>query len=141
MHRAKTDKENLINDNSDIYSSCKCGSRFHKFIRKKDVEKTLRTRSTQKKSTLRRKSVPKRRKKPKKSRSSFGSISTTQSSPCSTQNCCLSPPCPSSVGSASTSCSEEPASPSQVTPFFFYLKQMCLDFLIEALLLTPPISS
>ena len=47
MHRMKENRSKVINDNSDIFSSCKCGSRFHKFCRK--IEPTLRTRMAQKK--------------------------------------------------------------------------------------------
>ena len=43
----KEDQSKDINDNSDIFSSCKCKSRFHKFSRK--IEPALRTRLTQKK--------------------------------------------------------------------------------------------
>ena len=32
LHQIKTNKAQVINDNSDIFSSCKCGSRFHKFF-------------------------------------------------------------------------------------------------------------
>ena len=59
LHRLKTNKHLVINDNSDIYSSCKCGSRCHKFNR--TITTTLRTRSTQKKAPLKRKSKLKRR--------------------------------------------------------------------------------
>ena len=48
LKRMEEDKSSVINDNSDIFSSCKCGSSFHKFDRY--VETTLRTRLTQKKS-------------------------------------------------------------------------------------------
>ena len=48
LHRLKNNKHQVINDNSDIYSSCKFGSRIHKFNR--TITTTLRTRSTQKKS-------------------------------------------------------------------------------------------
>ena len=59
MYRLSTNKHLVINDNSDIYSSCKCGSRFHKFTR--TITTTLRTRSTQKKAPSNRKSKLKRR--------------------------------------------------------------------------------
>ena len=51
LHRKREDKNKIINDNSDIFSSCKCKCRFHKFGRYLHVE-TLRTRLPQKKSTL-----------------------------------------------------------------------------------------
>ena len=54
LHRLKTNKHLVINDNSDIYSSCKCGFRFHKFNR--TITTTLKTRSTQKKAPSNRKS-------------------------------------------------------------------------------------
>ena len=55
LHRLKNVKSKVINDNSDIYSSCKCGLRFHKFV-PLTIESTLRTRSTQKKVPSSRKS-------------------------------------------------------------------------------------
>ena len=92
------DKTKVINDNSDIFSSCKCGSRFHKFFR--NVTTTLRTRLTQKK-------VPStRHSKTKRKRFSFN--------PKSPVTCCS----PCSPGSTSSS-SQEPASPP-VTPVFLY---------------------
>ena len=48
LHRKREDKNKIINDNSDIFSSCKCKCRFHKFGRYLHVE-TLRTRLPQKK--------------------------------------------------------------------------------------------
>jgi hypothetical protein len=51
LHRFCTDKSKIMNDNSDIYSSCKCKGIFHRFGRKLHIE-TLRKRSPQKKSQL-----------------------------------------------------------------------------------------
>ena len=56
LHRLREDKSKVINDNSDIYSSCKCGSRFHKFTDTRTITSTLRTRMTQKKVPSARKS-------------------------------------------------------------------------------------
>ena len=53
------DKSKIMNDNSDIYSSCKCKGRFHRFGRKLHIE-TLRTRSPQKKVNSTRSSKPRR---------------------------------------------------------------------------------
>ena len=50
LKRLDEDKSKVINDNSDIFSSCKCGSSFHKFFRY--VNTTLKTRLTQKKFPL-----------------------------------------------------------------------------------------
>ena len=48
LQQMKPDKQMVINDNSDLFNSCKCGSQFHKFFRNVTTT-TLRTRSTQKK--------------------------------------------------------------------------------------------
>ena len=48
LHRMRTDKDKIMNDNSDIFAACKCGARFHKFTNRIDLP-TLRTRLTQKK--------------------------------------------------------------------------------------------
>jgi hypothetical protein len=47
----RINKTKVINDNLDIYSSCKCKRRFHKFGWNLTIE-TLRTCSPQKKSAL-----------------------------------------------------------------------------------------
>ena len=59
LHRFRSDKSKVMNDNSDIYSSCKCKGRFHKFGRNLHIE-TLRTRTPQKKVNSTRASKPKR---------------------------------------------------------------------------------
>jgi hypothetical protein len=59
LHRFRTDKSKIMNDNSDIYSSCKCKGRFHKFGRYLHID-TLRTRTPQKKVSSTRASKPKR---------------------------------------------------------------------------------
>ena len=59
LSRFRSDKSKIINDNSDIHSSCKCGRRFHMFAR--TITTTLKTRLTQKKSPS--------KKSPKKERS------------------------------------------------------------------------
>ena len=48
LHRVKANKHQVINDNSDIYSSYRYGSRLHKFNR--TITPTSRTRSAQKKT-------------------------------------------------------------------------------------------
>ena len=57
LSRMRASPSKIINDNSDIYASCKCRSRFHKFSR---IESTLRTRMTQKKVSSNRQSKQKR---------------------------------------------------------------------------------
>jgi hypothetical protein len=59
LHRFKTDKSKIMNYNSDIFSSCKCCSRFHKFCRV--TNPTLTTRMTQKKVPSTRHSKQKRK--------------------------------------------------------------------------------
>ena len=44
----RANKAMIINNNSSIYSSCKCGSKFHRFSR--TITTSLKTRMTQKKS-------------------------------------------------------------------------------------------
>jgi hypothetical protein len=51
LHRMKTNKHKLINDNSDIFARCSYECRFHKFFCTDST--TLRMRLTQKKSPLR----------------------------------------------------------------------------------------
>ena len=48
LSRFRTNRSEIINDNSDIFSSCKCNSRFHKFSRQ--VTPILKKRLTQKKA-------------------------------------------------------------------------------------------
>ena len=81
LSRFRTDRSKVMNENSDIYSSCKCGGRFHKFVR--SITTTLTTRMTQKKSKSSRK------KSKKKSRRSFPKTSR-QSSPQSECSLCYS---------------------------------------------------
>ena len=98
LHRMQQDKNKVINDNSDIYSSC--GSRFHKFGRTLEPE-TLRKRMTQKK-------VPStRHSKQKRNRFSFDL--DPQGSPVH----CI--PCTPTAAPVTP----EPASP-QATPVFLY---------------------
>ena len=52
LHRFKTDRKKVINDNSEIFGACKCWGRFHKFTRRQNKNTTLRKRFTQKKSPL-----------------------------------------------------------------------------------------
>ena len=42
-----TDKRNVINDNSDVFSSCKYGSQFHKFFPYKGTEDALNAETSQ----------------------------------------------------------------------------------------------
>ena len=102
-----TNKTLVINNNSNIFSSCKCGSQFHKFFR--NVTTTLRTRSTQKKVATTRKAKHQRNK-----RFSFNSESTP------TINTPICHPCNNSTRSTSSSSSEESASPLPVTPVFLF---------------------
>ena len=62
LHRFKTDRKNVVNDNSEIFGACKCWGRFHKFTRRQNKDTTLRKRLTRKKVTSTRKSKQKRRK-------------------------------------------------------------------------------
>ena len=39
LSQFRTNRSKIMNDNSNIYSSCKCGAKFHKFIRP-DTENT-----------------------------------------------------------------------------------------------------
>ena len=98
LHRFRTDRKKIINDNSDIYSSCKCGTRFHKFARNLKIE-TLRTRRAQKKVTSTRNSKQKRR----TTRFSFDLESTDICQPCNDEPSVVTP---------------EPASPP-ATPVFY----------------------
>ena len=119
LHRMQQDKNKVINDNSDIYSSCKCGSRFHKFGRILEPE-TLRKRMTQKK-------VPStRHSKQKRNRFSFDL--DPQGSPVH----CI--PCTPTAAPVTP----EPASP-QATPVFLIL--MFLASLTDLQLPTLPTSS
>jgi len=58
LGRMRTNRSKVINDNSDIYASCKCRSRLHKFNR--ILEPTLRRRLTPKKVSSSRRSKQKR---------------------------------------------------------------------------------
>ena len=60
LHCFRGNKGTIMNSNSNIFSSCKCGSQFHKFSRQDTT--TLRMRMTQKKVTCARRSKQKRRK-------------------------------------------------------------------------------
>ena len=61
LSRFRTNRSDIINDNSDIFSSCKCNSRFHKFSRQ--VTPILKKRLTQKKANSTRNSKQKRTKR------------------------------------------------------------------------------
>ncbi len=65
-----TDKHKVINDNSDIFSSCKCGSKFHKFFCTVNIE-TPRAHSKQKKVNS-----SKQKQHQKNKRFSFQNVST-----------------------------------------------------------------
>jgi len=103
LHRMRTDRSKIMNDNSDIYASCKCASRFHKF-RRIDC-KTLRTRITQKKVTSTRHS--------KQRRSRFSFSNTKLNSPSSKSSTSICSPCNSraSPPPPTTPVTPEPASP------------------------------
>ena len=59
LSRFRNNKSKIMNNNSDIFSSCKCNSRFHKFSR--TVTKTLRKHLMQKKVNSKRHSKHKRK--------------------------------------------------------------------------------
>jgi len=107
LHRMRTNRNMIINDNSDIFAPCKCGSRFHKFSRTDTT--TLRTRLTQNKVTK----VPStRHSKQKRSRFSFDN--TKRNSPSSKSSTSLCSPCNSRASpptSPETPITPEPASP------------------------------
>ena len=63
LGRMRTNRSKVINDNSDIYASCKCRSRLHKFNRM--LEPTLRRRLTPKKVSSNRRSKQKRNRRKK----------------------------------------------------------------------------
>jgi hypothetical protein len=63
LSRMRTNRSKVINDNSDIYASCKCRSRLHKFNRM--LEPTLRRRLTPKKVSSNRRSKQKRNRRKK----------------------------------------------------------------------------
>ena len=81
LSRFRTDRSKNMNDNSDIYSSCKCDGRFHKFVQ--PITTTLMTCMTQKKSKSSRK------KRTEKSTRSFPKT-PQQSSPQSECSLCYS---------------------------------------------------
>lgn len=60
INSLRKNKYKVINDNSDIYSPCKCSSKFHKF--KHDSTMALRTRLTQNEVTPNKRSKKKNRK-------------------------------------------------------------------------------
>ena len=62
LERFQNDRKMLINDNSDIYSSCKCKEKFQKFTPKVTIE-ALKKRTTQKKVKASRLSKQKRKNK------------------------------------------------------------------------------
>ena len=108
MQQMKADKRKVINDNSDIFSSCKCKSQFHMFFRNVTTISTLRTRSTQKEVNS-----TKRAKHQKSKRFSFDNVHTPtiQSPTCQ--------PCHTARSTTSSS-SEESASPQSVAPFVLF---------------------
>ena len=108
LKRYQIERKLLINDNSDIFSSCKCGAKFHKFIREVNLQEALRTRSTQKKVKSSKLSERMRKKNPPRFDFSDISIQTTVCTPCH------------SVGMTSPSSVEEPASSQPMTPVIFY---------------------
>ena len=117
LERFQNNRKMLINDNSDIFSSCKCRAKFHKFTPKVTIE-ALKTRATQKKVKAKR--LSKQRRLKKKKRSSISSCSCCVSNQTLLTPSCHSKVCTPSFGSASTSSSEETASPNLVTPLFLF---------------------
>lgn len=59
LSRFKSNKTKIMNDNSDIFSSCKCGCRFHKFAR--NIDPTLMMHLPQKKANSTKYSKQKRK--------------------------------------------------------------------------------
>ena len=100
LARFDKDRNSIINDNSDIFSSCKCKSSFHKFFR------TVTTSGTEDAFIAEKSQCFPIGKKSKKKRFSFSNI------PFQTQSQPVTPD-----GSASSS-QEETVSPNLVTPFF-----------------------
>ena len=86
----RKDKYKVINDNSDIYSPCKCSSKFHKF--KHNSTMALRTRLTQNEVT------PNKRSKKKRRRSRGFVTPKTNSSPITPDSESLFPESISNVG-------------------------------------------
>ena len=88
LSRFRSNRSKIMNDNDDIFSPCKCRSRFHKFAR--NITPTLRTRMTQKKPTSTRHSKQKRNKRfsfsPRSSSRLFPRVSPTQSPPSSPES-------------------------------------------------------
>ena len=115
LSRFRDNKSSIMNDNSDIFSSCKCMSSFHKFSR--TIEPTLTTRLTQKKVPSTRNSKSKRR------RSSILRRNTHRRSSASPKTPLLCQPCvntPSPTSRSTSFSSTESASPSVVTPVFLH---------------------
>ena len=108
LERFQNGRKLLINDNSDIFSSCKCGAKFHKFIREVNLQEALRTRSTQKKVKPSKLSKQLRKKNPPRFDFSEITNQTNVYTPCR------------SVGVTSPSSVEEPASSLPMMPVIFY---------------------
>ena len=116
LKRFQNSRRTLINDNSDIFSSWKCRAKFHKFTSKVTIE-ALKTRTTQNK--IKAKRMSKQRRKKEKKRSRIDSCSCLVSNQTLLTPSCHSKVCTPSFRSASSSSSEETASPNLVTPVFF----------------------
>ena len=108
MRQMDENKSMANNDNSDIYSSCKCGSQFHKFFQKftTDTDNTFDAEKRQLKH--------KRATHQKKKRFSFFNAVNTP-----TIQTPIYQPCNKAKSTPSSS-SEEPVSPQCVMPVFFY---------------------
>jgi len=120
LSRFRNNKSSTMNDNSDIFSSCKCMSSFHKFSR--TIEPTLTTRLLQKKVPSTRNSKSKRRRS-----STLLRRNNHRRSSASTKTPLLCQPCvntPSPTSGSTSFSSTESASPTVVTPVF-YMTSMC----------------
>ena len=67
LSRFRTNRSKIMNDNSDIYSACKCGGKFHQFIRSD-------TKNTDEAPDAGKSHKSKRKSRIKRSRFSFDSI-------------------------------------------------------------------
>ena len=104
LDRFDEDKKKIINDRSDIYSFCKCKSEFHEFFRTISTTSGTEDASNAEKSQCIRMNKNARRK-----RFSFSTIPL--------QTPTKTPTSPD--GSASSTTTVEPASPSKVAPVFY----------------------
>ena len=101
LSQFRANRNKIINDNSDIFSSCKCMSNFHKFFQTVNISGTEDASNAEKSQCIPIGKVSKKR-------FSFSGVSLQ------TPSCRPVTP----IGLASSSQTEETASPNLVTPFF-----------------------